>query len=93
MNEAERFTSSISTLNTNSFLKSVESFPPTLQELCDLYVQRVLDICEGNCVRAANILGIGRTTLCRYRRNALVCRKVERRATRLRATAPFPKSD
>ena len=64
MNEANIRT----TLTSDSFLKSVESFPPTLQELCDLYTERVLDMCEDNRVLAARVLGIGRTTLYHYMR-------------------------
>lgn len=41
---------------------------PTLDEVCDIYVQRVLAMCAGNSVRASKILGIGRTSLWRYKR-------------------------
>lgn len=53
-------------LKCDSILKSVQSCPPTLRELTDAYVQRVLEICEGHPKKAARILGIGRTTLYRY---------------------------
>jgi DNA-binding protein Fis len=31
-----------------------------------MHIQRVLDICKGNRLRAAQVLGIGRTSLYRY---------------------------
>jgi len=31
-----------------------------------LHIQRVLELCQGNRLRAAQILGIGRTSLYRY---------------------------
>lgn len=31
-----------------------------------LHIHRVLEMCQGNCLRAAQILGIGRTSLYRY---------------------------
>ncbi len=40
--------------------------PLPLEEVCRLHIQRVLEICEGNRVRAAQILGIARTSLYRY---------------------------
>ena len=42
---------------------------PKLDEICDIYILQVLDLCDGNRVRAAKILGIGRTSLYRYLRN------------------------
>ena len=38
----------------------------SLDEICRIHVRRVLVSCDGNRCRAAQILGIGRTTL--YRR-------------------------
>ena len=38
----------------------------TLRELGDIYIDRVLELCGGNKVRAARVLGINRRTL--YRR-------------------------
>ena len=40
--------------------------PLPLEEVRRLHIQRVLEMCEGNRVRAAQILGIGRTSLYRY---------------------------
>jgi len=38
----------------------------SLGELRKVHIQRVLDVCKGNRLRAAQILGIGRTSLYRY---------------------------
>jgi DNA-binding NtrC family response regulator len=40
--------------------------PLPLKDLCRLHVQRVLDLCHGNRVRTAEVLGVGRTSLYRY---------------------------
>ena len=40
--------------------------PLPLTEVRRLHIQRVLEMCEGNRVRAAQVLGIGRTSLYRY---------------------------
>jgi DNA-binding NtrC family response regulator len=40
--------------------------PLSLDEVRDLHIQRVLGMCQGNRLRAAQILGIGRTSLYRY---------------------------
>ena len=40
--------------------------PLPLEEVRRLHIQRVLEMCEGNRVRAAQVLGIGRTSLYRY---------------------------
>lgn len=42
---------------------------PKLDEICDIYILQVLDLCDGNRIRAAKILGIGRTSLYRYLQN------------------------
>lgn len=42
---------------------------PKLDEICDIYILKVLDLCNGNRIRTAGILGIGRTSLYRYLRN------------------------
>src|SRR6266702_2061651 len=40
--------------------------PLALDEIRKLHIQRVLEMCQGNRLRAAQILGIGRTSLYRY---------------------------
>ncbi|MBV9885038.1 MAG: sigma-54-dependent Fis family transcriptional regulator [Acidobacteria bacterium] len=40
--------------------------PVSLEEVRKVHIQRVLEICQGNRLRAAHILGIGRTSLYRY---------------------------
>ncbi len=40
--------------------------PVPLEEVRSQHIQRVLEMCEGNRVRTAQILGIGRTSLYRY---------------------------
>jgi predicted DNA-binding protein (UPF0251 family) len=40
--------------------------PHTLEEIRRVQIWRVLDACEGNRFRAAQLLGIGRTTLYRF---------------------------
>jgi transcriptional regulator with PAS, ATPase and Fis domain len=40
--------------------------PLSLDEVRKAHIQRVLDMCQGNRLRAAQILGIGRTSLYRY---------------------------
>jgi DNA-binding NtrC family response regulator len=40
--------------------------PLSLEEVRRLHIQRVLEMCQGNRLRAAQILGIGRTSLYRY---------------------------
>jgi DNA-binding protein Fis len=40
--------------------------PLSLDEVRKLHIQRVLEVCQGNRLRAAQILGIGRTSLYRY---------------------------
>jgi transcriptional regulator of acetoin/glycerol metabolism len=44
--------------------------PLPLEEVRGLHIQRVLEMCKGNRVRAAQILGIGRTSLYRYLKRA-----------------------
>jgi DNA-binding NtrC family response regulator len=43
-----------------------ECKPLSLDEVRKLHIQRVLEMCQGNRLRAAQILGIGRTSLYRY---------------------------
>jgi DNA-binding NtrC family response regulator len=45
--------------------------PVSLEEMYQLHIERVLALCEGNQLRAAEILGIGRTTLYRYLRRKM----------------------
>ena len=40
--------------------------PLSLEEVRKVHIHRVLDMCQGNRVRAALVLGIGRTSLYRY---------------------------
>lgn len=40
--------------------------PLSLDEVRRMHIQRVLDLCQGNRLRTAQILGIGRTSLYRY---------------------------
>jgi len=40
--------------------------PLSLEDVRKIHIQRVLDMCQGNRLRAAQILGIGRTSLYRY---------------------------
>jgi DNA-binding NtrC family response regulator len=40
--------------------------PLSLDEVRKIHIQRVLEMCQGNRLRAAQILGIGRTSLYRY---------------------------
>jgi transcriptional regulator of acetoin/glycerol metabolism len=40
--------------------------PLSLDEVRKVHIQRVLTMCQGNRLRAAQILGIGRTSLYRY---------------------------
>ena len=40
--------------------------PVSLDEVCRVHIQRVLQLCEGNRVRASKFLGIGRPSLYRY---------------------------
>jgi DNA-binding NtrC family response regulator len=40
--------------------------PLSLEEVRKVHIEKVLDMCQGNRLRAAQILGIGRTSLYRY---------------------------
>jgi len=40
--------------------------PLSLEEMRRIHIRRVLDMCQGNRLRAAQVLGIGRTSLYRY---------------------------
>ena len=57
--------------------------PLSLEEVRKIHIQRVLDMCQGNRLRAAHILGIGRTSLYRYlKRDGTDARKDERKDDR-----------
>src|SRR5216683_3321755 len=52
--------------------------PLSLDEVRRVHIQRVLEMCQGNRLRAAQFLGIGRTSLYRYlKRDGLETRKVK----------------
>jgi len=40
--------------------------PLSLEEMRKVHIRRILDMCQGNRLRAAQVLGIGRTSLYRY---------------------------
>jgi transcriptional regulator of acetoin/glycerol metabolism len=40
--------------------------PLSLEDVQKVHIQRVLEMCQGNRLRAAQFLGIGRTSLYRY---------------------------
>jgi transcriptional regulator of acetoin/glycerol metabolism len=40
--------------------------PLSLEEMRKIHIHRVLDMCQGNRLRTAQVLGIGRTRLYRY---------------------------
>jgi transcriptional regulator with PAS, ATPase and Fis domain len=40
--------------------------PLSLEEVCKMHIQKVLEMCRGNRLRAAQMMGIGRTSLYRY---------------------------
>jgi two-component system, NtrC family, response regulator HydG len=44
--------------------------PLSLEEMRKVHIHRVLDMCQGNRLRAAQVLGIGRTSLYRYLKSA-----------------------
>jgi transcriptional regulator with PAS, ATPase and Fis domain len=46
--------------------REINGGPLSLDEVRKVHVQRVLDMCQGNRLRAAHILEIGRTSLYRY---------------------------
>jgi transcriptional regulator with PAS, ATPase and Fis domain len=57
--------------------------PLSLEEMRDVHIERVLQMCQGNRLRAAQVLGIGRTSLYRYLKKD----KAERREKSLHAKA------
>ena len=62
--------------------------PLSLEEVRKIHIQRVLDLCQGNRLRAAQILGIGRTSLYRYLKRDGSAESVRERAGR--AALPEP---
>jgi transcriptional regulator with PAS, ATPase and Fis domain len=48
------------------FMGDDEWKPLSLDDVRKMHIQRVLEMCQGNRLRAAQILGIGRTSLYRY---------------------------
>jgi DNA-binding NtrC family response regulator len=64
----------------DSWLWWFYSAPVTLQELQDLYIQRILALCKDDRKQTARVLGIGRTTLYRYLKRANDTRGVRLRS-------------
>ena len=58
---------------------------PSLDDLCDIYIQEVLGLCGGNRLRASKVLRIGRTSLYRYMREY-----EEKAETNSQPTVPKP---
>jgi len=58
--------------------------PLPLDEVRRLHIHRVLDMCKGNRVRAAQVLGIGRTSLYRFLKRA------GKKTTAKGAVPPYP---
>ena len=53
--------------------------PLSLEEVRKMHIERVLEMCQGNRLRAAQILGIGRTSLYRYlKRDGYATDKIRR---------------
>ena len=50
-----------------------EWLPLSLEEMRGVHIQRVLQMCQGNRLRAAQVLGIGRTSLYRYLKKDIAC--------------------
>ena len=60
-------------------LEGEEWRPLSLDDVRKVHIQRVLTMCQGNRMRAAQILGIGRTSLYRYlKRDEQECRSPEK---------------
>ena len=60
-------------------LEGEEWRPLSLDDVRKVHIQRVLTMCRGNRLRAAQILGIGRTSLYRYlKRDGQECRSPEK---------------
>lgn len=54
--------------------------PLSLEEMRKIHIQRVLEMCQGNRLRAAQVLGIGRTSLYRYLKSGANEKNTSRRA-------------
>lgn len=71
--------------------------PLRLEEVRQVHIRRVLEMCNGNRVRASQILGIGRTSLYRYLKRAQTSSGENRRLKRpnissilVQVSTPFP---
>jgi DNA-binding NtrC family response regulator len=54
--------------------------PLSLDHICDQHIKRVLELCQGNRKQAAEVLGIGRTTLYRYVQENRISKGAENRS-------------
>jgi DNA-binding NtrC family response regulator len=61
--------------------------PLSLDEVRKVHIQRVLHMCQGNRLRAAQVLGIGRTSLYRYLKRDELERPAPEKPGRARASA------
>jgi DNA-binding protein Fis len=62
--------------------------PLSLDDVRKLHIRRVLDLCQGNRLKAAQFLGIGRTSLYRYlKRDGMETRKEKSGGAAARQTA------
>ncbi len=57
-------------LQSSSITQNGDWRPLPLSEMRSIHIQRVLETCKGNRVRAARMLGIGRTSLYRFLKSA-----------------------
>ena len=59
--------------------------PLSLEEVRKVHIQRILEMCQGNRLRAAQILGIGRTSLYRYLKRDAIAQNSSPRMARARS--------